>query len=25
VKAEGPGSQFDNARVRALVQECLLG
>jgi ABC-type branched-subunit amino acid transport system ATPase component len=25
VKAEGPGRQFDNARVRALVQECLLG
>lgn len=25
VKAEGPGLEFDNARVRALVQECLLG
>lgn len=25
VKAEGPGGEFDNARVRALVQECLLG
>jgi ABC-type branched-subunit amino acid transport system ATPase component len=25
VKAEGPGRQFDYARVRALVQECLLG
>ncbi len=25
VKAEGPGSEFDNARVRKLVQECLLG
>jgi ABC-type branched-subunit amino acid transport system ATPase component len=25
VKAEGPGRDFDNARVRALVQECLLG
>jgi ABC-type branched-subunit amino acid transport system ATPase component len=25
VKAEGPGREFDNARVRALVQECLLG
>jgi ABC-type branched-subunit amino acid transport system ATPase component len=25
VKAEGPGHEFDNARVRALVQECLLG
>jgi branched-chain amino acid transport system ATP-binding protein len=25
VKAEGPGSEFDNARVRTLVQECLLG
>jgi ABC-type branched-subunit amino acid transport system ATPase component len=24
VKAEGPGREFDNARVRALVQECLL-
>jgi branched-chain amino acid transport system ATP-binding protein len=25
VKAEGPGREFDEARVRALVQECLLG
>jgi ABC-type branched-subunit amino acid transport system ATPase component len=25
VKAEGPGVEFDNARVRKLVQECLLG
>jgi ABC-type branched-subunit amino acid transport system ATPase component len=25
VKAEGPGRDFDNARVRALIQECLLG
>jgi ABC-type branched-subunit amino acid transport system ATPase component len=25
VKAEGPGRDFDEARVRALVQECLLG
>ena len=25
VKAQGPGREFDNARVRALVQECLLG
>ena len=25
VKIEGPGREFDNARVRALVQECLLG
>jgi ABC-type branched-subunit amino acid transport system ATPase component len=25
VKAEGPGRDFDNARVRKLVQECLLG
>ena len=25
VKAEGPGPEFDNARVRKLVQECLLG
>ncbi|HMK78804.1 MAG TPA: ABC transporter ATP-binding protein [Xanthobacteraceae bacterium] len=25
VKAEGPGREFDNARVRALIQECLLG
>jgi ABC-type branched-subunit amino acid transport system ATPase component len=25
VKAEGPGHEFDNARVRALIQECLLG
>jgi len=25
VKAEGPGREFDNARVRTLVQECLLG
>jgi ABC-type branched-subunit amino acid transport system ATPase component len=25
VKAEGPGREFDNARVRKLVQECLLG
>ena len=24
-KAEGPGREFDNARVRALIQECLLG
>jgi len=24
VKAEGPGREFSNARVRALVQECLL-
>ena len=25
IKAEGPGREFDNARVRKLVQECLLG
>jgi ABC-type branched-subunit amino acid transport system ATPase component len=25
VKADGPGHDFDNQRVRALVQECLLG
>ena len=25
VKAEGPGREFDNSRVRALVLECLLG
>jgi ABC-type branched-subunit amino acid transport system ATPase component len=25
VKAEGAGREFDNARVRALIQECLLG
>jgi ABC-type branched-subunit amino acid transport system ATPase component len=25
VKAEGPGRVFDNTRVRALIQECLLG
>jgi ABC-type branched-subunit amino acid transport system ATPase component len=25
VKAEGPGREFDSARVQALVQECLLG
>jgi ABC-type branched-subunit amino acid transport system ATPase component len=25
VKAQGPGREFDNSRVRALVQECLLG
>jgi ABC-type branched-subunit amino acid transport system ATPase component len=25
VKAEGPGREFDNARVRRLVQECLMG
>ncbi len=25
VKAEGPGGEFDNTRVRALIQECLLG
>jgi ABC-type branched-subunit amino acid transport system ATPase component len=25
VKAEGPGREFDNARVRTLIQECLLG
>jgi ABC-type branched-subunit amino acid transport system ATPase component len=25
VKAEGPGRDFDNNRVRALIQECLLG
>jgi ABC-type branched-subunit amino acid transport system ATPase component len=25
VKAEGPGREFDTRRVRALVQECLLG
>jgi ABC-type branched-subunit amino acid transport system ATPase component len=25
VKAEGPGGDFDNARIRALIQECLLG
>ena len=25
VKAEGPGREFNNARVRALIQECLLG
>jgi ABC-type branched-subunit amino acid transport system ATPase component len=25
VKAEGPGRNFNSARVRALVQECLLG
>jgi len=24
VKAEGPGREFDNTRVRALIQECLL-
>jgi len=23
--AEGPGRDFDNTRVRALIQECLLG
>jgi ABC-type branched-subunit amino acid transport system ATPase component len=25
VKAQGPGREFDNTRVRALIQECLLG
>jgi ABC-type branched-subunit amino acid transport system ATPase component len=25
VKAEGPGKEFDSTRVKALVQECLLG
>jgi ABC-type branched-subunit amino acid transport system ATPase component len=25
VKAEGPGWEFDNTRVRTLIQECLLG
>ena len=25
VKVEGPGREFDNARIRALIQECLLG
>jgi ABC-type branched-subunit amino acid transport system ATPase component len=25
VKAQGPGNEFDNARVRTLIQECLLG
>ena len=25
VKAEGPGRDFDNTRVRVLIQECLLG
>jgi ABC-type branched-subunit amino acid transport system ATPase component len=25
VKTEGPGRDFDNERIRALVQECLLG
>jgi branched-chain amino acid transport system ATP-binding protein len=25
VKAEGPGHAFDNTRIRALIQECLLG
>ena len=25
VKARGPGREFDNARVRGLIQECLLG
>jgi len=25
VKAEGPGGEFDDVRVRALVRECLLG
>jgi ABC-type branched-subunit amino acid transport system ATPase component len=25
VKAEGPGKEFDNTRVRTLIQECLLG
>ena len=25
VKAEGPGREFDNSRVRVLIQECLLG
>ena len=25
IKAEGPGSEFDEARTRALIQECLLG
>jgi ABC-type branched-subunit amino acid transport system ATPase component len=25
VKAEGPGREFNNTRVRALIQECLLG
>src|SRR5947209_11504374 len=25
VKTEGPGRDFDNTRVRALIQECLLG
>ncbi len=25
VKEQGPGREFDNTRVRALIQECLLG
>ena len=25
VKAQGPGREFDNTRVRTLIQECLLG
>jgi ABC-type branched-subunit amino acid transport system ATPase component len=25
VKAQGPGREFDNTRVRVLIQECLLG
>jgi ABC-type branched-subunit amino acid transport system ATPase component len=25
VKAQGPGKEFDNTRIRALIQECLLG
>jgi ABC-type branched-subunit amino acid transport system ATPase component len=25
VKEQGPGGEFDNTRVRALIQECLLG
>jgi ABC-type branched-subunit amino acid transport system ATPase component len=25
VKAQGPGRDFDNARIRTLIQECLLG
>jgi ABC-type branched-subunit amino acid transport system ATPase component len=25
VKAQGPGREFDNARIRELIRECLLG